>query len=154
MKLSKLSLLVASGLFAFSIFPGCSAKEKNVFNPLPTPSGITGEIRLRSGEKGDISNTRIAVYDSFEDLERENYFKETALTASFGSKFVLEPLNSGTYYLELWKDLNANDERDAGTDLWGFYGGDNVFTTDSTEAVAIQVLRGRMTDVNLKVTMP
>ncbi len=100
MKLSKLSFLVASGLFAYSIFPGCSAEEKNVFNPLPTPSGITGEIRLRSGEKGDISNTRIAVYDSFEDLERENYFKETALTASFGSKFVLEPLNSGTYYLE------------------------------------------------------
>lgn len=62
MKLSKLSFLVALGLFASSIFPGCSAEEKNVSNPLPTPSGITGEIRLRSGEEGDISNTRIAVH--------------------------------------------------------------------------------------------
>ncbi|MCZ6595230.1 MAG: hypothetical protein O6943_09985 [Bacteroidetes bacterium] len=152
MKLSKLSFSVVLGLFAYSIFPGCSPEEKIIVGPLD-PAGIKGVISLPPGDSGDISNTRVAVYDNFVDLRAGRALAETALTDRAQSDFVLE-LDSGGYFLELWKDLDGNGERNSGTDLWGFYGYGDTFTTDSTEITAIQVLTGRMTAIDLLVTIP
>ena len=91
---------------------------------IDAPTGISGTIALLdpAGEI-DLVGARVALYTSEAAWTNNNPWYTELIEAGtpITYNFVLEPVPVGTYYLDVWKDVNENGERDA-ADLFGFHG--------------------------------
>lgn len=91
---------------------------------LDRPTGIRGTAALENpvGED-DLAGARLALYLTEAAWANNNpWYSETIPAGSaLVYNFTITPLPPGRYYLDVWKDLNANGERDA-ADLVGFFG--------------------------------
>lgn len=107
---------------ALIVVLGCS-KEENTQTPTPTPTPTTGSISgfitLPPGAGGDITNTRVATYQSFDDWLNDRVLT-VATTASNGA-YAFNNVTPASYYLDGWKDNNNNQQIDTG-DFFGVYG--------------------------------
>ncbi|NWF49691.1 MAG: hypothetical protein HXY49_04040 [Ignavibacteriaceae bacterium] len=133
-------------VFASLSFVACDKNDdSNNSTPPPPPpatSGtIAGTISLPPGAGGDITNTRVAIYQSFDDWNNDRVLKATA--TSTGGAFSLTNLTPLIYYLDAWKDNNNNTVIDAG-DFFGVYGSGTYPTYNLSP---IQVVAGQTTTI-------
>lgn len=156
MKRSKLNLLLIAGFLA-GLMAGCTepGPSEVIIPPTPTTGVIQGTVSLRSGIVGDLTNTRVAVYNSLLELADADVAAavfETSLQGPSSDQYVIGPLNPGSYYLEIWKDLNGDAQRDDWpTDIRVFRNSDNLCVSNIYDAAPILVIAGSTMTVNLKI---
>ncbi|MEM8598535.1 MAG: hypothetical protein AAGF99_01330 [Bacteroidota bacterium] len=88
-------------------------------DPTPTTGDITGRIALSAGAAGSVSNTRIAIYQSFDDWNADRFIRQVA--ASGDGTFAFDDITPGVYYFDAFKDNNNNGAIDSG-DFFGVLG--------------------------------
>ena len=134
-------------LFSIALFVGCG-KDKKDSNPIIQTEfqGISGTVSLKPGVSANLSNARVAVYTSLEDFNNDSFLLQTALTGSSPTwNFQVGPLNPGSYYLDVWLDVNNSGTLDNG-DFWGFY-----TTGTGGTASPIQVLADKTSTVTMTI---
>ncbi len=111
--------------------------------PQPTPEQayIAGTINLGTGVQVDLNNARAAVYSTEENWLNDVWAAKAAVTGSGGSfSFQVGPLQPGTYYCDVWQDLNQNGVID-GDDYF------DVYATNDGYLKPIQVNEGQTTTI-------
>lgn len=99
----------------------CGGEEETP-PPTPTTGTISGTLTLQAGVSGDLGNSRVAIYSSYDDWLYDRVLSFVAATGGGGSAtYTIASVTPGTYYLDAWKDVNNNGQFDSG-DLFGVYG--------------------------------
>ncbi|MFH1679859.1 MAG: hypothetical protein ABIH26_04360 [Candidatus Eisenbacteria bacterium] len=88
------------------------------------PTGISGTATLANpAGPFDLIGARLALYTSEAAWRNNNpwYSKLVPESGAHVYNFILAPVPPGTYYLDIWKDINGNEVRDD-SDLFGLHG--------------------------------
>ncbi|MBU2500513.1 hypothetical protein KJ682_04195 [bacterium] len=156
-KLMTLVLLTALTITALFL-TGCSKDSPTAPDPAPIPRDndpvgpagafISGTIRTDPGSSLDLTNARVAVYDSPESFYADAFTAQAAVSHAGGNNwsFRVGPLNPGNYYLDVWKDFNNTGRIDDGD----FYG---AYLTNAGYLQPIPVLENQTASVNFQVSM-
>jgi len=116
--MNKLWLLLFAMVLVVSVV-SCGGEDNE---PTPTTGTIAGTLTLQAGVSGDLNNSRVAIYESYDDWLNDRVLLYTAASGSGASAtYSLGSVTPGTYYLDAWKDVNNNTLFDSG-DLFGWYG--------------------------------
>lgn len=108
-------------------------------------TGISGTAQVTAGVQVDLRNSRVAVYTSVADWVADRYVMTVPATGSeFSVSFTFINMAPGTYYLDLWKDMDNDGVIDAG-DLFGFYG--QGAWPNTINFTPITVLQGQTTNI-------
>jgi len=128
-KLIYLVSLMTLGIFLMFLYGGCESSTDpattttvattTVATTVTTTGTIGGIISLPVGAGGDITNTRVATYQSFDDWLFDRVL--TAVATDGGGNYTFPNVTPSTYYLDAWKD-NNNDQLFNSGDFWGVYG--------------------------------
>jgi len=88
----------------------------------PTTATITGTLTLQAGVTGDLNNTRVAIYTSYDDWAADRVLKSIAASGSGATAtYTITDVAPGNYYLDAWKDTDNSMTWNLG-DLFGVYG--------------------------------
>lgn len=128
-------------LLAMLTVVGCDSSE----DPPPTTGTISGTITLPQGAGGDIVNTRVALFESIDEFER-NVPTFTAATDAGGS-FTFNNINPGSYFISAWKDNNNSGLVDGG-DYFGVIGTNRI---EGFVPARQQVVIGENTGFNVTI---
>ena len=122
-KLIYLMSLTILGIFLIFLYAGCSEETSpvatttvattTVVTTVPTGATIDGVASLPAGVAGSISNTRVALYNSFDEWVFDQTFAFDACDANVN--YLMTNIVPGNYYFDAWKD-NDNDL------VWGTQG--------------------------------
>ncbi len=112
-----------------------------------TTGTISGTISLPAGAAGDVTNTRVATYASFDDWAADRVLKFTAC-ANTGA-YTIPDLPPGTYYMDAWKDMNGNSIIDLG-DFFNVYGSGSY---PNYQLSPVSVAAGQTVSVNFQVVI-
>ena len=112
-----------------------------------TTGTISGTISLPAGAAGDVTNTRVATYASFDDWNADRVLKFTAC-ANTGA-YTIPGLPPGTYYMDAWKDMNGNSVIDLG-DFFNVYGSGSY---PNYNLSPISVAAGQTVSINFQVVI-
>ena len=120
-----------------------------VLTVIDLDTGIRGSASLTGGT-GNLVGARLALYTDPDDWPDEPYYTEAIPEDSptaFG--FTITPLPPGTYYLDIWQDLDGDQIVD-NQDLYGFYGSGVI---PDLELTPIPVIRNQVTAIgNLNIS--
>lgn len=133
-------------LGSLALLPACGGDDKP--GPVaPSATGISGTVTVQPGSPADPTNARAAVYSSLADFNNDAWVRQTAVQRNGTSwNFSLE-LNLGSYYVDVWKDVNNNGVIDGG-DIYGYY------TTGQGGAPApVMLTQGQMGPISLEVRL-
>lgn len=119
---------------------GCDSSD-----PQPTTGTINGTIALQQGAGGDIVNTRVALFESVDEFERNVPTFTTATNAS--GEFTFENINPGSYFISAWKDNNNSGTIDGG-DFFGVIGTNQI---EGFVPARQQVVAGQNTGFNVTI---
>jgi len=119
---------------------GCDSSD-----PQPTTGTINGTIALQQGAGGDIVNTRVALFESVDEFERNVPTFTTATNAS--GEFTFENINPGSYFISAWKDNNNSGVIDGG-DFFGVIGTNQI---EGFVPARQQVVAGQNTGFNVTI---
>ena len=112
-----------------------------------TTGTISGTISLPAGAAGDVTNTRVATYASFDDWNADRVLKFTAC-ANTGA-YTIPGLPPGTYYMDAWKDMNGNSVIDLG-DFFNVYGSGSY---PNYQLSPVSVAAGQTVSINFQVVI-
>lgn len=85
-------------------------------------TGITGTATVAAGVQADLRNSLVKIYQNIGDFNTGLHITSvSAMGTEYSVTFTFTNLPPGTYYLDLWKDMDASATYTTG-DLWGFYG--------------------------------
>jgi len=114
-------ILFTTLVIIFFLILGCSEDKENPVAPAPTPTTgtIGGVLSLPVGAGGDVTNTRVAIYQSYDDWLNDRVL--VAVACGSGGAYTFSNVTPGSYYLDGWKDNNNNQIIDSG-DFFGVYG--------------------------------
>jgi len=100
---------------------------------LPAVTQITGTAKFPAGTSGDLSNSKVSIYTSYENWVNNQPIKFGAVTGAGASvSFTLTNVNPGNYYLDVWKDIDNNGFWSV-TDYVGWYGSGGLGSPSLTE---------------------
>ena len=99
--------------------PAPVAPATTIATTQATTGTIGGIISLPVGAGGDITNTRVSIYQSYDDWNFDRVL--TAVATNSSGAYTFSNVTPATYYLDAWKDNNNNQAFDTG-DFWGVYG--------------------------------
>jgi hypothetical protein len=98
------------------IVTGCKKKED------PTTGTITGTATFPAGTSGDLSNAKASLYTGLTEWQNNIPVKYVAVSGSGAAvSFTLNDIVPGTYYLDVWKDID-NTATWTANDFVGWYG--------------------------------
>ena len=98
------------------LLSGCKKKETTV------ETTVKGTASFPAGVSGDLSNAKVSLYTSITEWQNNIPVKYAAVTGSGASvTFSLTGILPGTYYLDVWKDID-NDGTWSTNDFVGWYG--------------------------------
>ncbi len=118
--MKKLWLLLFAMILMVSAV-SCGGEEDEP-EPTPTTATISGTLTLQAGVSGDLNNTRVAIYTSYDDWLYDRVLKSVAATGSGASAtYTIIDVAPGNYYLDAWKDVD-NSATWNSNDLFGVYG--------------------------------
>ncbi len=101
-----------------------------VTNPI---TQITGVVHFPAGTSGDLANSKVSIYTSWDNWYSNQPIKYGAVTGSGASAtFTLSDVNPGNYYLDVWKDLDNDGNWSVG-DYVGWYGSGGLGSPSLTE---------------------
>lgn len=90
--------------------------------PPPTTATISGSLALQAGVSGDLNNTRVAIYTSYDDWANDRVLKFVAASGSGSTaSYTITDVAPGNYYLDAWKDVDNSGTWNS-NDLFGVYG--------------------------------
>jgi len=94
---------------------------------------VVGTASFPAGTSGDLSNSKVSLYTSYENWLNNQPIKFGVVSGSGASvSFTLTDVNPGNYYLDVWKD-NDNDGNWTVGDFVGWYGVGGLGSPDLTE---------------------
>lgn len=107
-------LLFLAMVLAVSVL-SCTTEEE-------TTATITGTLTLQAGVTGELNNTRVAIYTSYDDWLNDRVLDFVAASGSGNTAtFTLSDVTPGNYYLDAWKDVDNSGTWNT-DDLFGVYG--------------------------------
>jgi hypothetical protein len=124
---------------------GGTATSTGSLTVIAAATGISGTAQVTAGVQVDLRNSRVAVYANFNDWANDQYVMTATGTGNeYSVSFAFTNMAPGTYFLDLWKDMNNNGLYDAG-DLFGFYG--QGAWPNTINFTPITVLQGQTTNI-------
>jgi hypothetical protein len=107
------------GILLLALIVVVSACKKDEETP---PTQVTGTAFFPAGTSGDLSNSKVSLYLTYDDWLNNVPVKFAAVTGSGASvSFTLSNVNPGNYYLDVWKDIDNTGTWSSG-DFVGWYG--------------------------------
>lgn len=101
---------------------GGQASSNASLTVLAPVTQIVGTASFPAGTTGDLSNSKVSIYTSWDNWNANQPIKFAAVTGSGASvSFTLTDVNPGNYYLDVWKDID-NDAFWSSGDYVGWYG--------------------------------
>jgi hypothetical protein len=99
MRIAKLAL----PLLALALLGACSSdKDNDPVGPPATTGVITGTVTVAPGITANLTNARVAIYESLADWEVDAYFQETYLAGSPPRwSFNFQNVTPGTYFIDV-----------------------------------------------------
>jgi uncharacterized protein (DUF2141 family) len=117
--MKKLWLVLFAMVLVVSVV-SCGGDEEE--EPTPTTAIISGTLSLQAGVSGDLNNTRVAIYTSYDDWLYDRVLLSTAASGSGATAtYTISNVAPGNYYLDAWKDVDNSATWNTG-DLFGVYG--------------------------------
>ena len=127
---------------------GGSAVGNGALTVVQPPTQIVGTASFPAGTSGDLSNSKVSIYTSYDNWLNNQPLKYGAVTGSGSSvSFTLPEVNPGNYYLDIWKD-NDNDAIWSVGDFVGWYGSGGLGSPSLTE---IQIQEGQTITVTVSM---
>jgi hypothetical protein len=112
---------------------GGQAVGNGALTVLPAVTQIIGTAKFPAGTSGDLSNSKVSIYTSYENWVNNQPIKFGAVTGTGASvSFTLTNVNPGNYYLDVWKDID-NSGTWSLTDYVGWYGSGGLGSPTLTE---------------------
>lgn len=112
---------------------GGSVSANGALTVLPAVTQITGTAKFPAGTSGDLSNSKVSIYTSYDNWLNNQPIKFGAVSGSGASvSFTLVNVNPGNYYLDVWKDID-NDSFWSFSDYVGWYGSGGLGAPSLTE---------------------
>jgi len=112
---------------------GGQAVGNGALTVLPAVTQVTGTARFPAGTSGDLSNSKVSLYTSYDNWLNNQPIKFGAVSGSGASaNFTLTNVNPGNYYLDVWKDID-NSADWSSTDYVGWYGSGGLGSPALTE---------------------
>jgi len=94
---------------------------------------ITGTASFPAGTSGDLANSKVSIYTSYDNWLNNQPINFGAVTGTGASvSFTLLDINAGNYYLDVWKDID-NDGFWSTGDYVGWYGSGGLGSPNLTE---------------------
>jgi hypothetical protein len=113
-----------------------------------TSGQISGIVTLAPGMSGDLGNSRVAVYSSYDDWNHDRVMRQQAVQGSGASiSFVITNLPGGTYYLDVWKDI----DNDGLFDFGDFYGVNGTIQWPTVTPAPIAVVVGQTSSASVLI---
>jgi uncharacterized protein (DUF2141 family) len=133
----------------FTLFTAC--KDDNPVAPAPAPTPTTGTVSgtvtLPAGASGTVANARVSIYASYEDWRADRVLK-VAAAASNGA-FTISDVAPGSYYLDVWKDIDNTVSISSG-DVYGVYGSGSY---PNYTVSPFSVSAGNTTSINVQLNI-
>ena len=105
-----------------------------------TQTKVTGIAQFPAGTSGDLSNSKVSLYTSYENWNANQPIKFGAVSGTGASvTFELVDVLPGNYYLDVWKDIDNNAFWSSG-DYIGWYGTGGLGSPALTE---FQIAQGQ-----------
>jgi uncharacterized protein (DUF2141 family) len=118
---NKNTILVVGILLLSSLIFFSSCKKKSDTTPTPVTQ-VVGTASFPAGVSGDLSNAKVSLYTSVTEWQNNIPVKYGAVKGSGASvTFALTDILPGTYYLDVWKDID-NSGTWSTNDFVGWYG--------------------------------
>jgi hypothetical protein len=112
---------------------GGQAVGNGALTVLQPVTQITGTASFPAGTSGDLSNSKVSIYTSWDNWVNNQPIKFGSVTGAGASvAFVLTNVNPGNYYLDVWKDID-NSGNWTVTDYVGWYGSGGLGSPSLTE---------------------
>jgi len=113
-----------------------------------TSGQISGIVTLAPGMSGDLGNARVAVYSSYDDWNADRVMRQQAVVGSGASiSFTMTNLPGGTYYLDVWKDI----DNDGAFDFGDFYGVNGTIQWPTVTPAPIAVVVGQTASASVLI---
>ena len=112
---------------------GGQAVGNGALTVLQAVTQVTGTAKFPAGTSGDLSNSKVSLYTSWDNWVNNQPIKFGAVSGSGASvNFTLTDVNPGNYYLDVWKDID-NSAGWSSTDYVGWYGSGGLGSPALTE---------------------
>ena len=112
---------------------GGQASSNASLTVLAAVTQVTGTASFPAGTSGDLSNSKVSIYTSYDNWNANQPIKFGAVTGTGASvSFTLTDVNPGNYYLDIWKDRDNNGFWSVG-DFIGWYGSGGLGSPALTE---------------------
>lgn len=113
-----------------------------------TNAGVAGTAFFPAGVSGDLSNSKVSIYTTWENWNFNQPIKFVATTGSGATvSFNMSDVLPGNYYLDVWKDIDNSGTWTSG-DFVGWYGSGGLGSPALTE---FQVVSGQTFNVNISM---
>jgi hypothetical protein len=127
---------------------GGQATGNGALTVLEPVTQITGTASFPAGTSGDLSNSKVSIYTSYENWLYNQPIKFGAVSGAGASvSFTLSDVNPGNYYLDVWKDIDNDGAWSVG-DYVGWYGSGGLGSPSLTE---FQIAQGETVNVSLSM---
>ena len=112
---------------------GGQASSNASLTVLAPVTQVTGTANFPAGTSGDLSNSKVSLYTSWENWNTNQPIKFGAVSGAGASvSFTLTDVNPGNYYLDVWKDIDNSATWSSG-DYVGWYGSGGLGSPMLTE---------------------
>jgi uncharacterized protein (DUF2141 family) len=106
-------------LGATIVLSSCAKKSED---SAPTETTVKGTVTFPAGVSGDLSNAKVSLYTSITEWQNNIPVKYGSVVgAGANVTFSITGINPGTYYLDVWKDVDNSGNWSVG-DFVGWYG--------------------------------
>lgn len=125
-------------------FSSCKKDDEPAPTPTPTPTPtvtqVVGSAQFPAGTSGDLSNSKVSLYTSYDNWVTNQPIKFVAVSGSGASaSFAITNVLPGNYYLDIWKDID-NSATWSSADYVGWYGSGGLGSPSLTQ---FQVAEGQ-----------
>lgn len=127
---------------------GGSASNNGSLTVTAPVTQVTGTAGFPAGTSGDLANSKVSIYTSWDNWVNNQPIKFGSVTGSGANvTFTLTNVNPGNYYLDVWKDIDNDGFWSVG-DYVGWYGSGGLGSPSLTE---FQLAEGQTFSCNVQM---
>lgn len=127
---------------------GGQASGNGALTVLTPQTAITGTASFPAGTSGDLSNSKVSIYTSWDNWYYNQPLKFVAVSGTGSTvNWTMTDVIAGNYYLDVWKDIDNNAQWSVG-DYVGWYGSGGLGSPNLTE---FQVAQGETKNLTVQM---